>query len=113
LLLLPDHLTEYYVFLPVAGLCWLGGWAMTEAWSAGAAAKVVAVSLAFLYALVSAPHVLSAAERNYRLTARVRDLVEGVAGAHEQHPAQAILLDGVDTDLFWNALRDHPFRLIG
>ena len=39
--------------------------------------------------------------------------MEGAAGAHQQHPSQAILLDGVDTDLFWNAMRDHPFRLIG
>ena len=106
LLLLRDHLTEYYVFLPVAGLCWLGGWAMAESPRAAAA-------LAVLYAMLSVPHLLSAVERNYRLTLRVRDLVEGVAGAHQQHPGQAILLEGVDNDLFWNALRDHPFRLIG
>jgi hypothetical protein len=106
LLLLRDHLTEYYVFLPVAGLCWLGGWAMAESPRAAAA-------LAVLYAVLSVPHLLSAVERNYRLTLRVRDLVEGVASAHEQHPNQAILLEGVDNDLFWNALRDRPFRLIG
>ena len=106
LLLLRDHLTEYYVFLPVAGLCWLGGWAMAENWRA-------ALALAVLYALLSVPHLLSAVDRNRRLTLRVRDLVEGVASAHEQHPKQAILLEGMDNDLFWNALRDHPFRLIG
>jgi len=106
LLLLRDHLTEYYVFVPVIGLCWLGGWAMAEGWRAG-------VALAVLYAALSVPHVAASVDRNYRLTLRVRDLVEGVASAHEQHPTQAILLDGVDNDLFWNALRDHPFRLIG
>lgn len=106
LLLLRDHLTEYYVFLPVVGLCWLGGWAM-------AASPRAAAALAVLYAMLAIPHALSAVDRNYRLTLRVRDLVEGVAGAHEQHPAQTILLEGVDSDLFWNAMRDHPFRLIG
>jgi len=106
LLLLRDHLTEYYVYLPVAGLCWLAGWAMAERPRAAA-------PLAILYAGLSVPHILSAAERNYRLTMRVRDFVEGVAGAHEQHPQQTILLVGVDDDLFWNALRDHPFRAIG
>ncbi|HEY1496343.1 MAG TPA: hypothetical protein VGF49_17445, partial [Candidatus Solibacter sp.] len=30
LLLLRDHLGEYYVFLPVVGLCWLAGWALSE-----------------------------------------------------------------------------------
>ena len=113
LLLLRDHLGEYYVFLPVAGLCWMGGWAMAEAWRASLAAKGSAIALAALYALLAVPHALTEEGRNWRLTARVRDLVEGVAGAHERHPGQAILLEGVDTDLFWNAIRDRPFGLIG
>ena len=106
LLLLTDHLSEYYVFLPVAGLCWLAGWAMAENWRRG-------VAFAAIYAALAVPNALSEEERNWRLTARVRDLVEGVAGAHERHPAQAILLEGVDTDLFWNAMLDRAFRLIG
>jgi hypothetical protein len=106
LLLLTDHPGEYYVFLPVAGLCWLGGWAMAENWRAG-------IAFAAVYAGLAIPYAVSAEDRNQRLTARVRDLVEGVAGAHERHPAQAILLDGVDTELFWNAMLDRPFRLLG
>jgi hypothetical protein len=113
LLLLRDHLGEYYVYLPLAGLCWLGGWAVSAAWRAGPAAKASAIALAALYVLLAVPYTLAAEERNQRLTARIRDLVEGVAGAHERHPDQAILLEGVDTDLFWNAIRDRPFRLIG
>jgi len=44
---------------------------------------------------------------------RVRNLVEGVAGIHERHPSKAILLVGVDSDLFWNGVLDRPFRLFG
>jgi hypothetical protein len=106
LLLLRDHLGEYYVFLPVVGLCWLAGWALSEAKAAG-------VALAVLYAGLAVPNILSAEDRNWWLTARVRHLVEGVAGAHEAHPNQAILLVGVDSDLFWNAMLDRPFRLFG
>ena len=112
-LLIHGHLSEYYVYLPVAGLCWLGGWAMAEAWRAGAPAKASACVLAAVYALLAVPNVVTAEERTQRLTARIRGLVEGVAGAHERHPGQAILLEGVDSDLFWNAIRDRPFRLIG
>ena len=41
-----DHLTDYYIYIPVIGLCWLGGWAFVEAWSPlpaerGARAKVI------------------------------------------------------------------------
>ena len=106
LLLLRDHVTEYYVFLPVIGVCWLGGWAMAE-YPRAAAAMVV------LYAALTVPHVVGAVDRYEQATLRVRDLVEGVAGAHERHPDQTILLVGVDRDLFWNGLRDHPFRVIG
>jgi hypothetical protein len=78
-----------------------------------AEARRGAIALALLYALLAVPNALREEERNWRLTARVRDFVEGVAGAHERHPAQALLLEGVDSDLFWNAMLDRPFRLIG
>ena len=113
LLLLRDHPGEYYVYLPVAGICWLGGWAVAEAWRGGPAKRAAAVALAALYALLSVPQTWRDHQRNQQLTARVRDLVEGVAGAKERHPGQDILLAGVDTDLFWNAVRDRPFRLLG
>ncbi len=103
---LRDHMTEYYSFLPVIGLCWLGGWAL---------AKVPrrAVALAVIYAAMVVPEVIVASEWNHDLTIRVRNLVEGVAGAHERNPRKTILLDGVDTDLFWNGVLDKPYRLFG
>src|ERR1035437_9379768 len=44
---------------------------------------------------------------------RVRNLVEGAAGIHERNPGKSILLEGVDTELFWNGVLDRPFRLFG
>jgi len=114
---LRDHMTEYYVYLPVIGLCWLGGWAMAEAWSGstagGARAKALATAVAALYAFLVVPEAVATTAWNHRISVRVRNLVESVAQAHELHPAKSILLDGVDTDLFWNAILDRPFRLIG
>jgi hypothetical protein len=43
---------------------------------------------------------------------RARDLVEGLATVGQLHPGKTVLLDGVDTELFWNAVLDHPHRLI-
>jgi hypothetical protein len=110
---LRDHVTEYYSYVPAIGLCWLGGWALAAAWRNGAAARFAALGLAAIYVLTMAPRTLAAADWNYRITVRVRDLVEGVAGAHQLHPSQTILLDGVDTTLFWNGVLDRPFRLLG
>ena len=110
---LRDHQTEYYVFLPVIGLCWLGGWAAVSGWRAGARGRAAAVTLAAIYALMMVPGLVATSEWNHAITMRVRNLVEGVAGVHERYPAKSILLEGVDTDLFWNGVLDRPFRLFG
>jgi hypothetical protein len=110
---LRDHVTEYYVYLPLIGICWLAGWGLVESWKSRGAARVAAVALALVYAFMAVPQVVADSEWNHRIAARVRNLVEGVAGAHELHPDKAIVLEGVDTDLFWNGVLDRPFRLIG
>jgi hypothetical protein len=110
---LRDHVTEYYVYLPLIGICWLAGWALVESWKSRGAVRWVAVALALVYAAMAVPQVVAASQWNHRIAARVRNLVEGVAGAHELHPDKSILLEGVDTDLFWNGVLDRPFRLIG
>jgi hypothetical protein len=110
---LRDHQTEYYVFLPVIGLCWLGGWAAVSGWRTGFRGRAAAVTLAAVYALMMVPGLLATSAWNHDITMRVRNLVEGVAGVHERFPAKSILLEGVDTTLFWNGVLDRPFRLFG
>jgi hypothetical protein len=110
---LRDHMDEYYAFVPAIGLCWLGGWALAQTWRSGSLVRIAAVCLAGVYVLIVLPRTVAASDYNYRLTARIRNLVEGVARAHQLHPSQTILLDGVDTELFYNAVLDHPFQLLG
>ncbi|PWU03889.1 MAG: hypothetical protein C5B51_17985 [Terriglobia bacterium] len=110
---LRDHMTEYYVFLPVIGLCWLGAWGLVEAWRSGWGAKLLAVLAALSYAVMGLPEGIAGSKWNYNLTVRARGVVEGVARAHELYPRKTILLDGVDTDLFWNTFPYQPFRLVG
>jgi hypothetical protein len=110
---LRDHLTGYYVYIPLIGLCWLGGLAFAEAWIADTRAKAAATALALLYAFLVLPRAVEGSQQNHQLTIRVRDLVQGVARAHELHPGKTILLDGVDTDQFWNGIADRPFNAIG
>ena len=110
---LRDHQTEYYVFLPVLGLAWLGGWALTESWRAGGAARAAAVGLAAVYGAMALPAGIATSRWSHDISIRVRGLVEGVEAAHALHPKQSVLLEGVDTDLFWNGVLDRPFRLFG
>jgi hypothetical protein len=104
---LRDHMTEYYVFLPVLGLAWLGGWALAQAH------RGMAVTLAAIYMAIQLPTTIATERWSHDLSMRARALVEGVESAHAQHPKQSILLEGVNTDLFWNAVLDRPFRLFG
>ena len=110
---LRDHQTEYYVFLPSIGLCWLGGWAAVAGWRAGARGRAAVAALSAIYTLMAVPTLLATSQWNHAITMRVRNLVEGVAGIHERNPAKSILLEGVDTELFWNGVLDRPFRLFG
>jgi len=105
---LRDHQTEYYVFLPVLGLAWLGGWACSATGTRG-----VAFALTAIYIAMALPTTIATSRWSHDISVRVRRLVEGVEAAHVLHPAQAILLEGVDSELFWNGVLDRPFRLFG
>ena len=105
-------MTEYYPYIPVIGLAWLGAWALTEAWKRAGVARTAAVALAALYVLLVLPRTVRASYWNYSLTQKSYDLVAGVARAHELHPGEAILLDGVDEEQYLNAVRDKAFVLI-
>lgn len=107
LLPLRDHITEYYVYLPVIGLCWLGGWALARY------PRIPVYTLAGLYAFLTVPQLLVSTEWNHNLTDRAKNLVQGIASAHQHHPKQQILLFGVDGDLFWNAVADRSYHLLG
>ena len=110
---LRDHMDEYYAFVPAIGLCWLGGWALAEYWGSRTPKGLLAAALAVVYLLIMLPRTEAASDYNYRLAGRIRKLVEGVARAHQLHPSQTILLDGVDSELFYYAVQDRPFQLLG
>jgi hypothetical protein len=109
---LRDHITDYYAFVPAIGLCWLGGWALARSLRSGSRVMCAALALTAIYLLMVTPRTLAASGWNYRITIRARNLVEGLATVGQLHPGKIVLLDGVDTDLFWNAVIDHPYRLI-
>jgi hypothetical protein len=113
LLPLRDHMTEYYPYIPVIGLAWLGGWGLSEAWKRGGRLRIAAAALALMYVALVLPRTLWASNWNYAMSMEARDLVAGVARARQLHPGEAILLDGIDRDQFVNAIRHRAFLPIG
>lgn len=110
---LRDHMTEYYPYIPVIGLAWLGGWALAEAWQRPGASRSAAILLGLLYLGLVLPRTIRASNWNYHLAEKAHNLVTGVARATMLHPGEAILLDGADEEQYLSAIRDKAFVLVG
>lgn len=110
---LRDHISHYYLTMPVIGLALLGGWAFSRAWHQSLPTRMLAVLTAALYLATSTPVGRAVAEYYRQRSQAVRRLVQGVAHARTLHPDKTILLNGVSSDLFWAGINDKPFRLFG
>ena len=110
---LREHITDYYVTIPVAGLAMLGGWACAEAASSGIGWRTLAAVLASVYMLGSIPVDRTVSRWHHDRSIAARDLFYGVERAHELHPNDVILLKGITDDLFWSVVSNSPFRLLG
>ena len=104
-LLLPGHITDYYLVVPAAGLGLAFGVAtVRRPW-------VMVLPLA---AYSAGSYLLGQEILHYnrRQAEAARVLVRGVEQAAALHPGKTILLAGISSDQFWNIVVDDPFRLI-
>jgi hypothetical protein len=110
---LRDHFSSYYLVLPSIGLAMLAGYALASAWRLGVAWGAAAALLAAAYAV---PMIIADRFEMRWLQDRsiaIQRMVLGVARAHQLHPAETILLDGVDEQLFRAGMYHHPFSVVG
>jgi len=114
---LPDHLSDYYLTLPPLGLAWLAAAAMVRGWNLiglrGMLARVSSVVLAAAFLAGSVHQIgehLSWLDSN---TNRLRVLLEGAEEVTHAHPGSALLLTGIDNELFQAGFQADPFRLFG
>lgn len=111
---LRDHVSDYYLTLPAAGLALAGAAAVAGAfrsrsWTHAATAILLAAVYLGCGAVEARIAVQVVAERSWR----IRTVVFGVARARQLHPGKAIVLAGVDSNLFWTGIFCDPFRLLG
>jgi hypothetical protein len=107
---LKNHVSDYYLTIPLAGLAILGGWAVA---SARGRYRAIATVLVLLYLLPSAWMARGMTQGFYDISRRAAKLVRSVMYAHRQHPDSVLVVSGVDTDLFWQCWRDRPFVPFG
>ncbi len=104
---LRDHVTAYYLTLPLIGLAMLAGYA------AARAPRVLAAPLAAGYLLLSVPVAHDGASWWRERGANARKLVLGVQAASALHPGKTILLARVSNELFWDVIRHKAFAVLG
>lgn len=110
---LHNHVTDYYLFVPAIGVAMLAAHALSLAWKRSWTQTAVVGALTLLYLVpataVSYQNMIAYFDR----ADRVRAVVQSVAYAKRIHPGKAILLRGIDDDIFWSGIYDSPFRIFG
>lgn len=110
---LRDQISSHYLTLPTAGVALLAAWALVDAPANPSFVKTLALLLAGVYL---AAGIAGGRAETQGLVARshaVRTLVWGAMRVRELHPNKAIVLAGLDSDLFWAGVFARPFPLVG
>jgi hypothetical protein len=111
---LPDHTSYYYLTIPLIGLSMLGAWGVACAWQSGALLWRIAV----LVPVVAYLTVMIGGSRTdlkwwVNRSGQVRAMVLGVAAAKEAHPEKTIVLHGLTTNLYEDAIAHSAFYPLG
>jgi len=107
---LRDHLMDYYLAGPAAGIGFLGAFAWAAAERSGRLWRVAAAAALLVYAIPSGIAARRVAGWHYARSRATANLVLGVAEVRRQNPGKVILITGVGTDLFRAGVAHAPFR---
>jgi len=106
---LRDHVTTYYLTLPLLGLAMTGAIGLAHAWEAGRGPRVAAVVVALGFLIFWARVAIAGEKWWYQQGRAAQSLVNGVAAARELHPGVPILLTRMPEDLFWRCVYNGCF----
>jgi hypothetical protein len=110
---LRDHRMLYYLAAPGMALGFTFAAAIADAARVHKAAALAAAAAALLVMSPNAQQSRWIQAWHGARTLETRELVRGVEAAHAAHPDKAILLDRIPNELFWDAVFDNPFRILG
>jgi hypothetical protein len=105
---LPGHKMDYYLAVPAVGLAMLGAAAIES----GGPVRIPVVACLLIYLGASLPKSLTVARWEHARGERMENLVLGVQEVRQAAPMKIILLEGIDTDLFFSGIADLPFRAL-
>ena len=110
---LRDHIMDYFLPLPTAGLAMLGAYAVVHAWARPLARQIAVVVILAAYFREARVIDLGATQWWHDRSYDIERMVLATVRARQLHPGKTILLDGVDKQLFWAGVFHYPFRVFG
>jgi hypothetical protein len=111
---LPDHLSDYYLTIPLIGLAMMAAWGVACAWASRSwlvRAAVLFLGAAWLVPMMESSRAGVAWWVSH--SGQVRALVLGVVAAQRAHPAKAIVLQSVSSALYNDAVSQAAFYPFG
>ncbi len=110
---LAGHLSDYYLFLPAAGLAIIAAALTKTAWEANPLARVAAVGALAAWLYPCATYAADIVRFNYERSIRARNLVGGLAYARRAHPNKTLLLTGIDEGFFYSSIYHDALHIAG
>ena len=112
-LLVPNHVSEYYLTVPTIGLALFASIALLTSWKEGFASRTFAVLLTAIHVVPSGYSAWISCQKVRMDSTQIKSLVFGVDQLKGKKRNQNIFLEGIDDQLFTYAFFHHPFRLVG
>lgn len=110
---IPEHLTDYYLTIPLIGLSMLGACGIALAWRSWWPWRATALLLVAVWLPLTIRDSLTASQWWLDRSLAVRGMVLGAEAAHEKHPGKAIVLDAVTSALYDDAISQSGFYPTG
>ena len=107
---LPDHKMDYYLAVPSIGVAIAGAYAIARLRKFAGSGRLAIVLVILVYTGTSLQASWTVTRWQHAHAEKVEDLVLGVEEIHQAAKGKIILLDGIDTDLFFSGVADLPFR---
>ncbi len=112
-LLVPNHISDYYLTVPTVGLALVGASALMQASRSGWIVRSIAVLLTLIHAAPAVYTSWNSCRQSRFTSTQAKQLVFGVRRLSAKYKGMHIFLNGIEDTLFRIAVYDRPFRLLG
>ncbi len=112
-LVVPNHISDYYLFVPTIGLSMAASRAVVDWPSKSFPGRLGVAAVMSVWLTASWLTAWRSTAKSRQDSEAMRTLVYGVQQVLQAHPGRVVFLTGINDGVFWSGVYDHPFRLLG